>query len=238
VFLPLRDDNPRTRFPIVTALLIGVNVFVWFFLTLPLGPRQQELQALTAGAIPYEIVSGLDVGPRDLVPPPWTILTSMFLHGGFWHLVGNMWFLWLFGDNVEEALGSVRYLFFYLTVGILGALAQVLARPDSLIPMVGASGAIAGALGAYAMLYPRARVATLVMIPLLWPVIQVRAWFFLGLWFVMQFLMPASGVAWMAHVGGFIAGAGLARLLARRRRPPSGGGPVEVEYIPPSRRRW
>jgi membrane associated rhomboid family serine protease len=236
VFLPLRDDNPRTRFPIVTALLIAANVLVYLYgFFLP--PGELERLALTGGAIPYEIVTGIDLRPRDLVPPPFTILTSMFLHGGFWHLVGNMWFLWLFGDNVEEALGSVRYFFFYFVVGIVGALAQVFAMPDSRVPMIGASGAIAGALGAYAVLYPRARVATLVMIPLLWPVVQVRAWVFLGLWFVMQFLVPGSGVAWMAHVGGFLAGAGLGRLVARRRPPPR-AGPVDVEYIPPPRRRW
>jgi membrane associated rhomboid family serine protease len=239
VFLPLRDDNPRARFPVVTALLIAANAFVYVFVTFPLGERGQAHLAAIAGAIPYEIVSGVDLTPRDLVPPPFTILTSMFLHGGFMHLLGNMWFLWLFGDNVEEALGPVRYLLFYFVVGTVGALAQIFAMPSSTVPMIGASGAIAGALGAYVMLYPRARVATLVMIPFLWPVIQVRAWIFLGLWFVGQFLLPTgSGVAWMAHVGGFIAGAGLARLLARRRPPTQAGPPpVTVEYIPP-RRRW
>jgi membrane associated rhomboid family serine protease len=128
-------------------------------------------------------------------------------------------------------------LIFYFVAGTIGALAQIFAMPESRIPMIGASGAIAGALGGYAMLYPRAKVSTLVMIPLLWPVIQVPAWAFLGLWFLGNFILPSgSGVAWMAHVGGFIAGAGLARLLARRRPPRA--GPVEVEYIPPPRRRW
>jgi membrane associated rhomboid family serine protease len=235
VFLPLRDDNPRSQFPIVTVLLIAANVLVYLFVTLPLGPRGQEHLAMIAGAIPYEIVHQIDIGPRDLVAPPATILTSMFLHGGFMHLLGNMWFLWIFGDNVEEALGPLRYLLFYFVVGTLGALAQVYAMPDSTAPMIGASGAIAGALGGYVMLYPRARVSTLVMIPLLWPVIQVRAWVFLGLWFVAQFLLPTgSGVAWMAHVGGFLAGAGLARLLMVRRAPRP--REVEVEYIPPARR--
>jgi membrane associated rhomboid family serine protease len=237
VFLPLRDDNPRSRFPIVTALLIAANVLVFLYGRLVLPPGGEERLAFTAGAIPYEIVTGIDLRPFDVVRPPFTILTSMFLHGGWMHLIGNMWFLWLFGDNVEEALGPFRYLVFYFVVGTLGALAQIFAMPDSRVPMIGASGAIAGALGAYAMLYPQARVQTLILIPFLWPVIAVRAWFFLGLWFIGQFMLPTgSGVAWMAHVGGFIAGAGLARLLARRRRPP--GGPVDVEYIPPSRRRW
>jgi membrane associated rhomboid family serine protease len=240
VFLPLRDDNPRTRFPVVTTIFIVANVVVYLFelyARLTVDPNFDQRLALTAGAIPYEILTGVDLRPHDLVPLPFTILTSMFLHGGFWHLVGNMWFLWIFGDNVEEALGPVRYFFFYFVVGIVGALAQVFAMPDSRVPMIGASGAIAGALGAYAVLYPRARVATLVMIPLLWPVIQVRAWIFLGLWFVMQLLVPGSGVAWMAHVGGFLAGAGLGRLVARRRPPPR-SSPVEAEYIPPPRRRW
>jgi membrane associated rhomboid family serine protease len=232
VFLPLRDDNPRTRFPLVTALLIAANVLVYFFLTFPLGPRGQEHLAATAGAIPYEIVTGLDIGPRDLVAPPATILTSLFLHGGFMHLLGNMWFLWVFGYSVEEALGPVRFAIFYLVAGTLGALAQVFAMPGSAVPMIGASGAIAGALGAYIMLYPRARITTLITIPLLWPVVQIRAWIFLGVWFLAQFLFPTAGVAWMAHVGGFIAGIGLARLLARRRSPRP--ALVEAEYIPPA----
>ncbi len=237
MFLPLRDDNPRTRFPLVTALLIAANVLVYLYGALQLGPVGQERLALTAGAIPYEIVRGVDLRPLDLVPPPFTILTSMFVHAGWMHLIGNMWFLWLFGDNVEEALGPFRYVLFYFVAGTVGALAQAFAMPDSTAPMIGASGAVAGALGGYAILFPRARIVTLVMIPLLWPVVQVRAWVFLGLWFVGQFLLPGgSGIAWMAHVGGFIAGAGLARLLARRRPPR--GEPVEVEYIPPPTRRW
>ncbi|HVU49843.1 MAG TPA: rhomboid family intramembrane serine protease [Polyangia bacterium] len=219
----------------MTALLIAANALVFVYSHLLLTPHGEELFSRMAGAIPFEIVTGLDIGPPDLVRPPFTILTSMFVHAGWMHLIGNMWFLWLFGDNVEEALGPLRYLLFYLVAGTIGALAQILAMPDSRVPMIGASGAIAGALGGYAMLYPRARVQTLVMIPLLWPVVQVRAWVFLGLWFLGQFLLPgSSGIAWMAHVGGFIAGAGLARLLARRRPPPS--GPVQVEYIPPPRR--
>ena len=161
----------------------------------------------------------------------------MFLHGGLMHLLGNMWFLWIFGGTVEDTLGRVRYLVFYFVVGTLGALAQIFAMPGSTVPMIGASGAIAGALGAYVILYAQTRVATLVMIPLLWPVVHVPAWIFLGLWFLGQFLLPTgSGVAWMAHVGGFIAGAGLARLLAGGRA--ARAAPVEVEYIPPPGRRW
>jgi membrane associated rhomboid family serine protease len=229
LLIPLRDRIPRARFPIVTLLIVVANLLVFLY-ELSLDPRAQQYLVLAAGAIPYEIVHRVDLRPPDLFPLPGSIWTSMFLHGGWMHLIGNMWFLWLFGDNVEDALGSLRYLIFYFVVGTVGALAQIFAMPDSTAPMIGASGAVAGALGAYVMLYPHARIVSLIPIPLLWPVIDVRAWVFLGLWFLGQFLLPTgSGVAWMAHVGGFIAGAGLVRLLAPRRPPP----PVDVEYIPP-----
>jgi membrane associated rhomboid family serine protease len=233
VFIPLRDDNPRTRFPAVTLLLIAANVVAFLF-ELSLNARGQRLLTLEAGAIPYEIVHRVDIYPRNLLPVPASIWTSMFLHGGWMHLIGNMWFLWLFGDNVEEAMGSFRYLLFYFLVGTVGALAQCYSMPDSREPMIGASGAIAGVLGGYLMLYPRARIATLVMIPFLWPVVGVPAWIFLGLWFLGQFTLGAgSGVAWMAHVGGFLAGLGVVRLLAHSRRGPPA---APVEYIPPERR--
>jgi membrane associated rhomboid family serine protease len=231
VFVPLRDHNPRTRFPLVTASLIVLNALAFLF-ELSLPPGGQQLLVLTGGAIPYEIVNHVDISPQDILPVPGSIWTSMFLHGGWMHLIGNMWFLWLFGDNVEEALGRFRYLLFYFIVATVAALAQCFSLPDSTAPMIGASGAVAGALGGYVMLYPRARIQTLVLIPLIWPVIDVPAWFFLGGWFLSQFFIGAgSGVAWMAHVGGFLAGVGLVRLLARRRRLPS----VEAEYLPPGR---
>jgi membrane associated rhomboid family serine protease len=233
VFLPLRDDRPRTRFPAATLLLIAANAVAFLF-QLSLTPRGQKLLTLEAGAIPYEIVNRVDILPRNLLPLPGSIWTSMFLHGGWGHLIGNMWFLWVFGDNVEEAMGSIRYLLFYFLVGTVGALSQCYAMPDSTAPMIGASGAIAGVLGGYLMLYPRARIATLVLIPFLWPVISLPAWLYLGGWFLAQFMLPGnSGVAWMAHVGGFIAGLGAVRLLAHSRRgPPT----APVEYIPPARR--
>jgi membrane associated rhomboid family serine protease len=233
VFLPLRDDNPRTRFPAVTLLLIAANVVAFLF-ELSLNARGQKLLTLEAGAIPFEIVHRVDIHPRNLLPVPGSIWTSMFLHGGWMHLIGNMWFLWVFGDNVEEAMGSIRYLLFYFLVGTVGALAQCYSMPNSTEPMIGASGAIAGVLGGYLMLYPRARIATLVMIPFLWPVVPVPAWIFLSGWFLVQFAVPSgSGVAWMAHVGGFLAGLGTVRLLAHTRRGPPA---APVEYIPPPRR--
>jgi len=221
--IPLRDDQPTRAFPFVTLLIIAVNAYVFIAWQLHIGVEES---VDLAGFLPIELTSHAAGG--------WVhVFTAMFMHGGWMHLIGNMWFLWLFGDNVEDALGPARYLLFYFLVGTLGALAQCYAMPSSTAPMIGASGAVAGALGAYVMLYPRARIDTLIMIPLLWPVIKVRAWVYLGLWFVGQFLLEAgSGVAWMAHVGGFIAGAGLVRILAPRQVAP----PVEVEYIPPPRR--
>jgi membrane associated rhomboid family serine protease len=237
VLFPLRDHNPRTRFPAVTVLLIVVNALVFLY-ELSLSPQEQSLLALRGGAIPYEIVNWVDIRPRDLFPLPGSIFTSMFLHGGWMHLIGNMWFLWIFGDNVEERLGTFRFIIFYFVVGAVGALAQAFSLPTSLTPMIGASGAIAGVLGGYVMLFPRAKVVTFVAIPLLWHVRDVPAWVFLGIWFIGQFLLPGnSGVAWMAHVGGFLAGLGAVRLLARSRPPSPTAGTADVEYLPPPRRR-
>jgi membrane associated rhomboid family serine protease len=254
VLIPLRDHNPRLRFPVATLLLIGINVVVWLF---EWSMERNNPDALTrlllsGGAIPYEIVNHKDLYPPDLLPLPGSILTSMFLHGGWLHLIGNMWFLWIFGDNVEETLGTVRYLIFYVLSGTIGALAQAYSLPQSLHPMIGASGAVAGILGGYLMLYPRAKVVTLILIPFWWPIVDIAAWIFLGFWFFGQFLMgDKSGVAWMAHVGGFLAGLGAVRLLARQPRgggpgrgSPTGpgdgpgGGPIDVEYLPPRARRW
>jgi membrane associated rhomboid family serine protease len=238
VLFPLRDHNPRTRFPVVTLLLIAANVVVFLF-EQSLDARGLRLLFARAGAIPYEIVNWVDIVPRNLFPLPGSIFTSMFLHGGWMHLIGNMWFLWIFGDNVEERLGAIRFVIFYVIVGVVGALAQSFSLPASVMPMVGASGAIAGVLGGYVMLFPRAKVVTFVAIPLLWHVRDVPAWIFLGIWFLGQFLIPSgSGVAWMAHVGGFLAGLGAVRLLARTR--PQSPTPAEVEYLPPPDRgpRW
>jgi len=233
VLIPLRDENPRRRFPLATFLLVVANVLVFLFQR-NLSPLGQELLVKAAGAIPFEIVNRVDIGPVDLLPWPGSILTSMFLHGGWLHLIGNMWFLWLFGDNVEETLGSVRFLLFYLLVGTVGALAQCYIIPASTAPMIGASGAVAGVLGAYVLLYPRARILTFALIPLFWNLLRVPAWLFLGLWFLGQFFIGAgSGVAWMAHVGGFLAGLGIVRLLSPA--PVQRAVPA-IEYIPPGQR--
>jgi membrane associated rhomboid family serine protease len=230
LILPLRDHNPRSRFPRAVLALILINTAIYLFLAAL--DLQSELDH-QAGAIPLEIITLTDVAPPDLVPPPFTILTSMFLHGGFWHLLGNMWFLWIFGDNIEDRMGPWKFVAFYLITGVVGAVSQCLLMPASPIPMVGASGAVAGVLGGYVLLYPRARIVSL----LFFFRVAVPAWVFLGGWFAAQlFLVNHSGIAWMAHVGGFLAGLGLIRLFAAPRPLPV-VEVVEMEYLPPPRRR-
>jgi len=211
-------------------MAINALVFLWQAL---LPPRVGERLVLAGGAIPLEITTLTDAGPvAALVPVPLTILTSMFLHGGWLHIIGNMWFLWLFGDNVEDRLGRFRFLLFYLVTGTIGALAQCFMMPTSNVPMIGASGAVAGVLGGYVLAFPHSRVLTLIPIPFFWHVTTVPAWVFLGLWFIGQFFIgEGSGIAWMAHVGGFLAGLGLVRIFAPQRRPVV----VDVEYLPPRR---
>ena len=229
MLIPLRDHNPRRHFPVVTVVLIALNVIVFLWeLTLPDDARQAL--ALSAGAIPREITTLRDVPPPNLLPVPFGVLTSMFLHGGFLHLLGNMWFLWLFGDNLEDRQGSVRFLIFYLFTGVIGAVAQSFMMPRSLVPMIGASGAVAGVLGGYVLTFPHARVTALIPIPLLWPTAALPAWIFLGIWFVSQFFIGAgSGIAWMAHVGGFLAGIAVVRLLS----PPLRAEDAVDDYVAP-----
>ena len=221
---PLRDDTPCERAPIITWVILLGNVaaFAW-----QLGAGERSV--LVGGAIPYELLTLQDVWPRDLVPPPLTVLTSMFLHGGLVHLVGNMLFLWIFGNNVEDALGRLRFLGFYLGAGVVAAAVQTLATAVQAaplpagdatallsVPMVGASGAIAGVLGAYLVIFPRARVQTLVVFFILY----LPAWLFIGLWFLYQVgavvYGGAPGVAVFAHVGGFLAGLLLVGRVGRR----------------------
>jgi membrane associated rhomboid family serine protease len=225
--LPLRDDNQTSRTPVVTYSLIALNVLAWFY-ALSHGVFESTFDY---GAIPQFLLHHTRDGVINLqrhslelhqeVPWPFTIFTSMFTHGSWLHIIGNMWFLWIFGDNVEDAMGPVKYLLFYLLCGVAAAGAQILATPSSSFPMVGASGAIAGVLGAYVLLYPHARVKCLWVLIIFVTFIWLPAWLLLGLWFLSQFFVPmGSGVAWMAHVGGFVAGLALVKLFARRRPPP------------------
>ena len=219
--IPLYDDNPVERTPLVTYALVAANVGAFLLWQLPLGLQESVLRG---GAIPYEILTLQDVWPRDVVAPPFTILTSMFLHGGFGHIVSNLLFLWIFGNNVEDALGRFRYLAFYLGCGVAAALAQTVGQAvhgDVQTPMVGASGAIAGVLAAYITLFPGARVRTLFILGFFIFFRDLPSWLLIGFWFVQQLLSvilgsATSGVAFMAHVGGFVAGLVLVRVLGRR----------------------
>jgi membrane associated rhomboid family serine protease len=222
--IPLRDTIPTRSVPFVNNLLIAANV-LGFLLELAQGARLDEF--LNAFAyVPARLFRGGDLG-HDLL----TIVTAMFLHGGLGHLIGNLLYLWIFGDNVEDALGHGRYLVFYLACGFAATFTQTLFFPTSEVPNIGASGAIAGALGGYFLLYPRARVVTLVPLFFLFPLIEIPAGLYLFFWFLMQFLMGGSalasaqrggGVAWWAHVGGFLAGLVLVKLMQPRRRPAVG----------------
>jgi membrane associated rhomboid family serine protease len=219
--IPLRDINPTRRFPIITITLIIVNVLIFVY-EMTLSDRALYDLIMTAGVIPYQVSHSL--GPavaRDM-------FTSMFLHGGWMHLLSNMLYLWIFGNNIEDVLGPFRFTFFYLVCGILATLAQVLAGPNANVPTIGASGAIAGVLGAYLMLYPQTRVLSIVFVLYFIRFVEVPAIIVLGLWFILQFLngltslntAPTGGVAYFAHIGGFVAGAALIFILGARRRSP------------------
>jgi membrane associated rhomboid family serine protease len=205
--IPLRDAiRPRT-FPFVNIALILINLLVWLF-QLSLGNRGEAF-VMHYGLVPVRFFWGLRHDIADSVVP---VFSSMFLHGGWFHVIGNMWFLYIFGDNVEDRIGHLQYLFFYLFCGIGAAMAQTLLNPQSAVPMVGASGAIAGVLGGYFLLFPHSRILTLIPIFIFLQFVEIPAFVFLILWFLLQFVMGSSshggegGVAWWAHIGGFIAG--------------------------------
>jgi membrane associated rhomboid family serine protease len=219
MFIPLKDDNPTARFPAATVALIAINVAV--FVIQALSPRGLEYYVLRMGAIPYEIshFHSLADFPVARVSPLLSLFTHMFLHGGPFHLAGNMLYLWIFGNNVEDALGRLRFVLFYLLCGLSASFTHIAFNPGSTLPMIGASGAIAGVLGGYALMFPRARVRTLVFLFIFIEVVPVPAAVILGLWFVMQVMNIGlgGGVAWFAHVGGFLVGMGLIRAFHKKR---------------------
>jgi len=226
--IPLHDDVRTRRFAVVTAIIIVVNTLVFLFeLSLPRHGLTLNGLFLRAGAIPYELTHQIDVPPHDLVPVWATVLTSLFLHGGWLHLIFNMLFLWIFGNNIEDAMGRLKFLLFYLLCGSIAGWTQALVGAQSMAPLIGASGAIAGVMGAYIVLYPRAHVLTVVPLILIWPVFYLPAWVVLLAWFGLQFLEgtlslgASTNVAFFAHVGGFLAGAALVRPFVgwRRLRP-------------------
>jgi len=226
---PYKDDNPTLRTPIATFVLIGLNFAVWILIQ---GIGTEPILSASVcrlGLIPGELLGRLPSGtviPSAAVrcvtgPPEWfTPFTSMFLHGGWLHILGNMWFLWVFGNNVEDSMGRIRFVLFYLACGLVAAAAQTLINPASAIPMVGASGAISGVMGAYIVLYPRVKVHMLIFLGIFITTITVPAIFMLGYWFLLQLLggLPAlakesGGVAFWAHTGGFLAGMALILLF-------------------------
>ena len=222
--IPLRDRNPSGTFPAITLLLILANVFVFIY-EVQLGPALSSFLVRYA-LVPAAVTGSLRYGSVSLTDTVAPFFTSMFLHGGWLHLIMNMWFLWIFGDNVEDALGKIRYLLFYTLCGLAAALTQFAIQPGSTLPVLGASGAIAGVLGAYAVLFPGARVVTLVPVFFFLQVMELPALLILGYWFVLQILSgsleglgPASGggVAWWAHIGGFLTGIVLVLLMRPRR---------------------
>lgn len=232
--IPYRDENPTAVTPVVTVAIIALNVLVWVFIEGLGAPRPLAAAVCNYGLIPGEVLqrlppgSGFQMGPGafctvDPSPQYWTVLTSMFMHGGWMHLIGNMVFFWVFGNNIEDAMGHGRFAVFYLLCGVAAAAAQVLITPTSVVPMVGASGAISGVLGSYLLLYPRVRVHALLLLGFYITTITLPAYVMLGYWIILQILgsLPAlgardtGGTAFFAHIGGFIAGLLLIRLFAK-----------------------
>ncbi|NDY42678.1 rhomboid family intramembrane serine protease [Dissulfurirhabdus thermomarina] len=232
--IPIQDSTPRHCPPVATWTLIGVNLTIFLFETWIPEPLLQRLFYLF-GVVPARFVhpdwAAWNGFPADSL---WPFVTALFLHGGWIHVLANMWTLWIFGDNVEDAMGPWRFLAFYLACGIAADLAQIVANPEATVPMVGASGAIAGVMGAYYVLYPRARIVLLVPVFFLPFFFEVSAFFYLAFWFFEQVFSGSlslgaravGGVAWWAHIGGFLCGVFLHRpFLAVRRRCGPGRDP-------------
>ena len=225
--IPLRDINPTARFAIITLLLVIANTAVFLY-KLTLGQTEGELFVSSFALIPARLFSA-EVFYDKALPAAATILTSMFLHGGIPHIAGNMLYLWIFGNNVEDDMGRLRFILFYLLCGTAAAMTHALLNRSSIIPMIGASGAVSGVLGAYLLLYPRARVVTLVFFGFFIRTIELPALIVLGSWFVVQFFSAlyasssGGGIAWYAHVGGFVAGMVLIGLFKRSGVPYGGG---------------
>jgi len=232
---PLKDDVPTNSTPFVTVGLIAINVLIFLYqaslqgLASAEGSRAVQAFVLEFGLVPCRL-TGYCVSPEGFPPPVVSMFTSMFLHGGLFHVAGNMLYLWIFGNNVEDTLGHIRFVLFYLASGVGAALGQTAFGPHSTVPMIGASGAVSGVLGAYLLLSPRANVLTLIVFGFFIRLVRIPAVIVLGLWFVVQFVnglvtWSASGsgeaagadVAWFAHIGGFLVGMALLYALHPRR---------------------
>ena len=214
--IPIKDHNPTRRKPYINILLIAANLSVFIYQVF-YAPRGAAGLVDALGVVPHELLSNTDIGTPTPVPIPLTLLSAMFIHGGWLHFFGNMLYLWIFGDNVEDRLGHGRYLLFYLSCGVIAALVHIFVFPQSRVPCVGASGAISGVLAAYLFFFPRARVTTIFIIFFFIRIVRLPAVVLLGLWIVLQaagglaeLSARAGGIAWFAHIGGFGAGALLA----------------------------
>ena len=228
MLLPLQAESPTSSRPVVTYALLAANVAVFLFQAV-LSPLGEQIFIFKTAAVPFELTHFVDrdtipipgtsvLYPDALVPFPLTLFTAMFVHGGFMHLGGNMLYLWIFGNSVESAMGPGRYLLFYILAGLCATLVHVMSEPDSAIPMIGASGAIAGVLGAYFILYPRAYIKTFVLLFIFIQIIHVPAVIILGIWFLRQILgIGSDGVAWYAHIGGFLIGMFLVKRFLKSR---------------------
>lgn len=219
--IPFKDDNPTRNFPFVTIALIAINTVIFLFQVMyPSDPRRL---VYTFGAIPHFLLTLNSVQP---VHPVLTIFSSMFMHGSILHLGTNMLYLWIFGNNIEDKLGIVRFIIFYLLCGVVAAYSHAVADPVSMVPMIGASGAVSGVLGAYILLFPHARVHTLIFLGFFVQVVRIRAMFVIGFWIIIQFINGMvstgtaghGGVAWFAHIGGFIAGLLLIKFFLNLRK--------------------
>ncbi|MEW6214424.1 MAG: rhomboid family intramembrane serine protease [Nitrospirota bacterium] len=218
--IPYKDDNPTRTFPFFTIGIIALNIFV--FLWQVASPSGTERIASAYGAIPHYILTLETVQP---VHPILTIFSAMFMHGGVFHLAGNMLYLWIFGNNIEDRLGHLRFVIFYTFCGIVSAYAHAITQPHSLIPMIGASGAVSGILGAYLLLFPRAGVYTIIFLGFFVQIVKIPAMVVIGFWAIIQFvnglistgLIKEGGVAWFAHIGGFLIGLLTIRLWLPRR---------------------
>lgn len=220
--IPLKDENPTSTTPFITVSLIVANILIFFY-EVSLGPALKGL-VYTYGAIPYELTHRVSIGEGTYVPPFLTVFSSMFLHGGFMHIAGNMLYLWIFGNNIEDSMGHIKFLIFYLLSGIVAAYTNAYIDRHSMVPMIGASGAISGVLGAYLLLFPYARVLTLVPLGFYFQIMRIPAVVVLGFWIVIQLfsgtlslgIPQRGGVAWFAHIGGFVTGILLVGLFKKR----------------------
>ena len=222
MFFTLKDENPTKSFAYMTVLLIAVNCLVFFAMFaagVSEGPRLRYFLTAKYGVIPFEIMKAVDINPKVAGGPYVTLITSLFLHGSLWHLIGNMWFLWIFGNNIEDIVGHFKFVLFYLLGGIAASMLQIVLTSSSTVPIIGASGAVSAVLGAYILKFPSARIRTLVFFIFI-TVIRVPAVAFIGIWFLMQLFYglggSASNVAWFAHIGGFVFGL-LAVLVFQKR---------------------